>query len=247
MIISSGNFVWWAVMALMGTGTYGLYIMLESCDVRVQRIALLVCGFVVFVLYFLQRFFMFRDPDFLEEFGTGIKERFVQWLPLHVCYSGLMLTMVGLFCDYDPLEAFGFYVGWLGAFMAMVSPDGYYQSKNLFHPPILFLYLTHGLLMALYSCIWFLGLFQPSWSAGIQSVLILILLTLGLHGINLLGHRWGLTTMNYGYTMSPGGSSLLEIAWKWLPYRYLYVLIPGSLFFGVWTIIVNALYYLWNN
>lgn len=246
MIISSGNFVWWVVMALTGVGTYGLYAILESCNVGFQRNALLACGFIVFVLYFLQRFFMFRDPDFLEKFGSNGKERLVQWLPLHVCYSGLMLTMVGLYYNYDPLEAFGFYVGWLGAFMAMVSPDKYYKNKPLFHPPILFLYLTHGLLMALYSCIFFLGLFQPSWSAGIQSVFILILLTLGLHGINRIGHRWGLFTMNYGYTMSPEGSYLLEIGWKWIPYRYLYVLVPGTLFFGAWTIVVNAIYYLWK-
>ena len=233
-------------MVLIGMGTYGLYAILAGCEVEVQRSGLLVCGFVVFVLYFLQRFFMFRDPEFLEQFGSKSRERLVQWLPLQVCYSGLILTMVGLYYCNDPLEAFGFYVGWLGAFMAMLTPDKYYKNKNVFHPPVLLLYLTHGLLMVFYSCICLLGFFQLSWNAGIRSVCILILLTLGLHIINLVGHRRGLTTMNYGYTMSPEGSFLLEMAWKWIPYRYLYVLVPGSLFFGAWTIIVNAIYYLWK-
>lgn len=246
MVISTGNLVWWTVMVLTGTGTYGLYAMLESCNAQYQRTALLFCGVVIFGLFFLQRFFMFRDPDFFEMYGSELRERFVQWLPLHVCYSGLMLTMVGLYLDYEPLEAFGFYVGWLGTFMAMFSPDGYYQNKPLFHPPILLLYLTHGLLMALYGCICFLGLFQPSWSAGIQSVFLLALLSLGLHGINLMGHKLGLTTMNFGYTMSPEGSSVLETLWKWLPCQYLYLQVPGALFFGMWTMIANALYFLWQ-
>lgn len=241
LTISTGNGIWWCIMALMLLGIYGLHRGLKDRTAREQRKALLICGFVIFGMYFLQRFFMFRDPVFWELYGSEEHAFLINLLPLQLCYTGLMLTMVGLYKDHEPLMAFGFYAGLLGAFLAMVSPDGYYDRQSILHIPTLFFYLTHGLLVAAYACIGLLGLIRTGWKTAAKALGILILVTLVLHGINLTGHRFGLEGMNYCYTVSTGGSGLLELLWSWLPYPWIYVILPGSLFFCLWSLVLNSL------
>lgn len=242
MNISVGNGIWWCAMAMTAVGTCILYRTQKDRTAEAQRKALLVCGFVVFGMYFLQRMFMFRDPWFWELYGAQKHAVLINLLPLHLCYSGLMLTMVGLRKGYEPMMAFGFYVGLLGAFLAMVSPDGYYEQQSVLHLPTLFFYLTHGLLTAMYACIGLLGLCGCGWKTAMRSLLILILLSLVLHGINVTGGLLGFEGMNYCYTMTPGGSGLLELLWSWIPYRWVYVVLPGSLCFCVWAAMLNGLY-----
>lgn len=244
--VSVGNGVWWSIMALTGAATYGIYRTQKDRTPQEKRKALLICGYVVYGLYFLQRFIMFRDPCFLEMFGSERKDIIINLLPLHLCYSGLLLTMVGLYKDYQSLESFGYYVGLLGAFMAMISPDGYYDQQSLLHLPTLFFYMTHGLLTAMYACIGLLGLIRQGWKTALRSLLILILLTLVLHVINKVGGAVGMEGMNYCYTVSPGGSGLLELLWSWLPHEWIYVVLPGSLFYSVWVLALNGIRRLWK-
>lgn len=245
LTVSAGNGIWWCIMVLTGVGTYGLYRTQKGRAAAEQRKTLLICGFAVYALYFIQRYFMFRDPVFFQMYGSAPKDFLIHLLPLHLCYSGLLLTMVGLYKDYEPLMGFGFYVGLLGAFMAMISPDGYYNNQSLLHLPTLFFYLTHGLLTVMYACIGLLGLFPHGWKTERKALLVLILLTVVLHGINTLGERVGLEGMNYCYTLSPGGSGILEMLWSWIPYPWIYVVLPGSLFFCLWAAVLNGLHRLW--
>lgn len=246
MTVSVGNGVWWCILVLTGAVTYGLYRTQKDRTNWEQRRTLLCCGFVVFGMYFLQRIFMFRDPLFWELYGSQPHPMLINLLPLHLCYSGLMLTMVGLYKGYRPLMGFGFYAGLMGAFLAMVSPDAYYDNHSLVHLPTLFFYLTHGLLVAAYACIGLLELIQLNGKTAAKALLILVLVTLALHGINTMGALVGLDGMNYCYTVSTGGSGILELLWSWLPIQWIYVVLPGSLFFAVWAWTINGLHRLWK-
>jgi uncharacterized membrane protein YwaF len=243
--VSVGNAIWCCIMLLTGICAYGIYKTQKGKTKEGQRKALLICGLVIYGLYFVQRFFMFRDPIFFETYGSEPKDILINLLPLHLCYSGLLLTMVGLYKDYEPLMAFGFHVGLLGAVLAMVSPDGYYDQQSLLHLPTFFFYVTHGLLAAMYACIGLLGMFRRGRKAEARSLLILIMMTLVLHGINTLGARIGLDGMNYCYTVTPGGSGILELLWSWVPVQWLYVVLPGSLFYWVWVMALEGIRRLW--
>lgn len=223
-------------------GTYGMYKALKMRAVDQRRKALLVLACLIFVLYLVQRFFMFRDEVFLETFGSGPKDLLIQLLPFQLCYVSLMLSVFGLWRNQKHILAFCFYVGVFGAAMAMISPDGYYLDKSLFHMPILFFYLLHGLLVCLYCNIGFLGLFPLNWKEGNVSIGILVLISGCMHVVNLVGRYAGFSNINYIYTLDPGGSPLLEMVWNWIPVPFLYAAIPGGFVFWAWAMFLTAVY-----
>ena len=237
--IKVGNGVWWGVLAGTAAGAWGLHAALRNCPPDRVRMILFWIGCLTMALYVIQRIFMFRDPVFLKEFGSRWQDLLVQLLPLHLCYAGLLLTMVGLYFNIEPILAFSFYVGMLGALFAILAPDGYNQNKSLLFPPIFFFYFLHVVLVCLYCNVGLNGLFRFGWQAGLSSILIAVLLAIAAHLINLLGHRLGMPTMNYFYTMDSGGSGLLETMWKWIPCRFFYIVLPAVGAFSAWAALIT--------
>ena len=242
-IIKTGNRVWWAVMAAIAGFTWLGYVLLAPLPYEQVRIILLCFSVLVFALYFVQRAFMFRDPEFLEAYGSDWKDRLVQLMPLHLCYISLIMAIVGLLLELPSLLSFCFYISFFGAMMALLSPEGYYQNKSVLEPPVLFFYLLHGMILALYGNIRFLGLGPMAWKYSTISVLILISLTVGIHFVNLLGRAMGLESINYIYTLDPSGSSLLMLLWKWIPVPLLYLVIPVGLTW-LWGMLITGVYQL---
>lgn len=238
--IKVGNGVWWGVLACMAAGAWGLYAALRNCTEDRVRMILFWMGCATMALYVIQRLFMFRDPDFLQEYGSRWQDLLVQLLPLHLCYAGLILTLIGLYFGIEQILAFSFYIGMLGALFAILAPDGYNQNKSLLSPPIFFFYFLHMMLIWVYFSIGFAGLFSFGWKAAGISVLIAVGMAAVMHLVNLLGHRLGLNAMNYFYTMDPGGSGLLETLWKWIPVKFFYIVVPAVGAFSVWAMLLTA-------
>jgi len=242
MIINIGNFVWCAVMVCTAAATYGMYALLKNRDEAQIRKWLFYFGILILGLYCVQRFFMFRDPVFLDTYGSSFGDILVQLLPLQLCYAGLILALVALKKNWKPILAFNFYSGSLGAILAMVSPDAYFLEKSLLFPPVGFFFLLHGMLVCMYCSIGFLGLFRWGKKAVASSVLISMALSAVIHLINLMGQKAGLTDMNYFYTIHPSGSGILELLWSWIPCVYFYIAIPASLACGLWGLVITAVY-----
>ena len=242
MIINIGNFVWCAVMACTAAATYGIYALLKNRDEAQIRQWLFRFGILIFVFYGVQRYFMFRDPVFLDTYGSSFRDIVVQLLPLQMCYAGLILALVALKKNYKSILAFNFYSGTFGAILAMVSPDGYFLEKSLLFPPVGLFFVLHGMLVCMYFCIGFLGLFQWGKKAVGSSVLIAMALSAVIHLINLMGQKAGFTDMNYFYTIHPSGSGILELLRSWIPWPYFYVVIPASLACGLWGLLITAVY-----
>lgn len=238
--IKVGNGVWWGVLACTVLGTWGLHTALRGCSADQTRMILFVMGCVTMALYIIQRLFMFRDPAFLQEYGSRWQDLLVQLLPLHLCYAGLILTIFGLYFNVEYIMAFSFYIGMLGAFFAILAPDSFDQNKSILNPPIFFFYFLHMMLICLYCNIGFAGLFAFSWKMGANSVLIALVMATVIHFVNLLGHRLDMPTMNYFYTTDPAGSGILELLWKWIPCRFFYIVLPAAVAFFAWTMLLTA-------
>ena len=244
LITSVGNRIWWSILAVTAALTWGIYALLSQLRPAEVTTALLWCCIVVLILYFAQRIFMFRDPVFLDCYGSDRKDLLVQLLPLQLCYFSLILAMAGLYWNKPHILSFCFYISTAGAIMAVLSPDGYYRDRSLLHPPIGLFYLLHGMLIALYSNIGFLGLFPLSWQYGCIAVLVLILVAGAIHLVNLAGKAMGLEAINYFYTLHPGGSGILELLWRRIPIPYLYLILPSALATWLWAMLITAIYQL---
>jgi len=243
MIISIGNAVWFGLMACTAAATYGMYLLLKKRPEEQIRNWLFWFGILIFVLYGVQRYFMFKDPVFLDTYGSSFGDILVQLLPLQLCYAGLILALVALKKNYKSILAFNFYSGSLGAVLAMTSPDGYFLQKSLLFPPVGFFFLLHGMLVCMYFVIGLLGLFPLGKKAVLQAMGIAMALSAVVHVINLLGMNAGLTDMNYFYTLHPSGSGILELLWKFIPCAYFYVTIPAALACGLWGTLLNAIHH----
>ena len=242
MIISIGNAVWFALMACTLAATYGMYRLLKNRPEEQIRNWLFWFGILIFVLYGVQRYFMFKDPVFLDTYGSSFGDILVQLLPLQMCYAGLFLALVALKKNYKPILAFNFYSGGLGAILAMVSPDSYFLQKSLLFPPVGLFFLLHGMLVCMYFAIGLLGLFRWDKKAVLSAMGIAMALSAVVHVINLVGMNAGLTDMNYFYTLHPSGSGILELLWSWIPCAYFYVTIPASIACGVWGMLMNGIH-----
>ena len=238
--ISVGNGVWWGVLGGTAAGTLGLYLLLRECSLEQTRLVLFALGCLTLVLYVVQRLFMFRDEDFLKEYGSRWQDLLVQFLPLHMCYAGLILTLIGLWFDVQAFLAFSFNIGALGACFALITPDGYNQNKSLLLPHILLFYALHAMLVAVYCSVGLLGLLEPGWTAMLESVGIALAMAVVMHAVNVIGQRAGLNAMNYFYTMDPGGSGLLEMLWKWIPHRFFYIVVPALAAFAAWAAVLTV-------
>ena len=71
-----------------------------------------------------------------------------------------------------------------------------------------------------------------------------VLMAAVMHVVNLIGHRLDMPSMNYFYTMDPGGSGLLERMWTWIPCRFFYIVVPAVPVFFAWAMLLTWLQHL---
>ena len=66
MIISYGNGVWMSTFVYMVLLTAGLYLWLRNKPQEEKHRIMLAIGIFLMVMFYVQRFFMLRDPRFME-------------------------------------------------------------------------------------------------------------------------------------------------------------------------------------
>ena len=240
MTISMGNAVWYVVMFSLVPVTVLPYLVIRNRPEQEIRRILVILSMIATLLFFILRLMLFTDETFIAEFGTGWKVKLTHLLPFHLCYVTPLLLIAGLLADRKRLIAFSFYIGPIGAILAIAFPDGFYIDKPLLMPSVFMFYLLHALLIALYFNSGFYGFFRIGWTDGVIAVVYLMVIALIMHGVNLAGRALGFSDMNYFYTMESGGSGLLETFHEWNPRPYLYLFLPCTAIGLVWTTLMTA-------
>lgn len=240
--ISVGNSVWWMVIALCCAVTALLYFLLRKKTEEQKRKGILVFGFVILVLFYVQRAMMFRFDAYLSAYGGDWKQTLTELLPFNLCYFSLIVMMVGAHFNSKHLLGFCCYISSLGAILALAAPVAIFSDTNLLQPAVAMFYFLHILVAAVYWNIGFLGLVKPNLPMAIQSSLLLFVLTFLVHIVNWMGRTAGIDCMNYCYTFDPEGSAMLELFWQWLPMPFVYLLLPGFVIFFGWSLLLTLLY-----
>ena len=124
-----------------------------------------------------------------------------------------------------PLMSFCFFIGPLGALMALFMPGIGFDGYSLLLPRMLGYYGTHFMVAIEGLSIVTFGLYRPALKDLPKTILTIVLVSLSVFMVNVLLRWSGLHPQaNYFFSMDTEGNPLLDIFYGWIPVPYLYQL-----------------------
>ena len=127
------------------------------------------------------------------------------------------------------LMSFCFFVGPLGALLALVMPGNGFDGYSILMPRMLGYYGTHFMVMIEGLALAAFGLYRPQFRDLPKTLLAILLITFAVFCINMLLRATGLhPKANYFFSVETEGNPVLEIFHHLIPYPFLYLL-PGVL------------------
>ena len=178
-----------------------------------------LAGFIVYKYYLGQ--------DKAYDVITASMGGFNWWgeLPLQLCNINMILIPIAVLRKSRPLMSFCFFLGPLGALMALVMPGNGFDGYSLLLPRMLGYYGTHFMIVIEGLAIVTFGLFRPTLRDLPKTILAALLIAFGVFVINMLLRWSGLhPKANYFFSVETEGNFLLEIFYSWIPYPFLYLL-----------------------
>ncbi len=221
MIMRPFHGLFFAFLALLCGGLVLLGRFARTHGEREKKALLLGLSLFNMVFYFVYKFALSRDGQFLE---VSDLDRF-NWfneLPLQLCNINLFLIPLGVLTRKRPVLGFAFFIAPLGALMAMCFPEPPFVGYSLFLPRMLGFYGTHGLLVVCGLSLAVMGFYRPHWRDFPGIIGAYGVLTVAAHGINLFLRATGLCAQaNYFFTF---GAEISVLQWFWS-------MIPRPLFY----------------
>ena len=121
--------------------------------------------------------------------------------------------------------SFCFFLGPLGALMALVMPPNGFDGYSLFLPRMLGFYGTHFMIIIEGLALAVFGLYRPRFRDIPRALLAAIAITFCIFLFNLLLRRSSLhPKANYFFSVETEGNVLLELFYGWFPFPFLYLL-----------------------
>ena len=208
-------------------------------DQTKQRVIVGACV-VTLIGFFFYKYFLSLDAEF--NVLTEITGGFNWWgeLPIQLCNINMLLIPLAVWRKSRPLQSFCFFLGPLGALMALVMPGNGFDGYSLLLPRMLGYYGTHFMIIVEGLALAAFGLFRPRFRDLPRSILAALAISFCIFLINLLLRRTGLhPKANYFFSVETEGNFLLEIFHRWIPVPFLY-LMPCTLILGGYMLVVTA-------
>ena len=229
-----------AVLALFLLLLAGASLWLRKKSDRTRRLALAAVCMLTLIGFFFYKYYLSIDGEF-DRITAGMGG-FNWWgeLPLHLCNINMILIPIAVLTDKRPLMGFCFFVGTLGAMMALSMPSAGFDGYSLLLPRMLGFYGTHFMVVIEALAIVTLGFYRPRFRDMPLTLATIVLIALVIFGINMLLRWSGLhPKANYFYAVETEGNPVLELFYRLLPYPFLYLL-PCSLVLSVYMAAVTA-------
>ena len=203
-----------------------------------QQILVTAC-LITLAGYFVYKYALSLDQDY-NEITAGMGG-FNWWgeLPLQLCNINMLLIPVAVLKKNRPLLCFCFFLGPLGAFMALIMPGNGFNGYSLLLPRMMGYFGTHFMIVIEGLAIATFGLFRPKLRDLPRAVLTALLIAFCTFLINAFLRWTGLhPKANYFFSMDTEGNPLLEIFHRWIPVPFLY-LMPCSLILVPYMLLVT--------
>ena len=214
-----------AVFAAFLALLIGASLLLRGKSEKTKQTVLVSACVVTLIGFLFYKYALSLDAEF--NVITAEMGGFNWWgeLPLHLCNINMLLIPIAVLTKNRPLMCFGFFIGPLGALMALVMPGNGFDGYSLLLPRMLGYYGTHFMIVIEGWALVAFGLFRPRFSDLPKAILALFLLALAIFGVNMLLRWSGLhPKANYFFSVETEGNPILELFHSWLPVPFLYVI-----------------------
>ena len=200
-------------------------LLLRKKDDRTKRTVLVSACVLTLIGFFVYKYYLSLDGDY--NVITAVMGGFNWWgeLPLQLCNINMILIPVAVLLDRRELKCFCFFIGPLGAMMALVMPGNGFEGYSLLLPRMLGYYGTHFMIVIEALAIVTLGLYRPRFRDIPRTLITIFVIALAVFGINMLLRHTGLhPKANYFYSVETEGNFVLELFHRWIPVPFLYLL-----------------------
>ena len=136
--------------------------------------------------------------------------------------------------------SFAFFVGPLGALMALVMPGTGFDGYSILLPRMLGYYGTHFMVIIEALALAVFGLYRPRFRDLPGTIAALVLISLAVFGFNMLLRTTGLhPKANYFFSVETEGNPILDLFYSRIPYPWLYEL-PSILILLPYMLLITA-------
>lgn len=215
---------------------------------KTRRLVVLICCGFNAILYIIYKIVLASGVDYLSE--NGYTFTILSELPFQLCNISIFLVPIAVLLKKDKLLSYGFYLAVIGALMTTLFPEPEFQGICIAKFPIYGYYFTHYHIIINGILLVTLKLFKPSFKVLPFLNIILLAFAIVAFLINLLFNTCFIDTSvnpaaNYFFTWEPADISILEVFYKWIPVRFLY-LIPAIAILNAYCSVVTLPFYLYE-
>lgn len=217
-------------------------ILLRKKSERTRALVLAWTCWVTLIGFAAYKYALSVDADF--NVITAEMGGFNWWgeLPLQLCNINLLLIPIAVLTKKRPLLGFCFFIGPIGALMAMVLPGNGFDGYSIFLPRMLGYYGTHLVVMYAALAVGTFGLYRPRMRDLPMTALTVFLIALAVFGFNMLLRTTGLhPKANYFFAVETEGNALLELFYRLIPLPFLYLL-PCIVILSVYSGLVTLVF-----
>ena len=214
-------------------------IALRGKSERTRKAVLIGACLVTLVGFFVYKYYLSLDADF--DRITSVMGGFNWWgeLPLQLCNINMILVPIAVATDSRALKSFCFFVGPLGAMMALAMPGNGFDGYSILLPRMLGYYGTHFMVVIECLAVVTFGFYRPRFRDLPRTVLTIVLIALAIFGVNMLLRTTGLhPKANYFFNVETEGNPVLDLFYNLIPYPFLYQL-PCTLVLGAYAAVVT--------
>lgn len=214
-------------------------ILLHKKSERTKSLVLIISCIITQIGFILYKIFLSLDSDF--NIITASMGGFNWWgeLPLQLCNINMIIIPIAVWKKNRSLACFGFFLGPLGALMALIMPGNGFDGYSLLLPRMLGYYGTHFMVVIEGLALVTFDLFRPRLRDLPKAILTAFLITFAVFCFNMLLRWSGLhPKANYFFSVETEGNFLLEIFHSWIPIPFLY-LSPGIVILAVYMLLIT--------
>lgn len=214
-------------------------VLLKKKRAKTRETVLITACVITLIGFIVYKIFLSLDADY-----SSITENmggFNWWgeLPLQLCNINMLMIPIAVWKKSRPLACFSFFLGPLGALMALIMPGNGFDGYSIFLPRMLGYYGTHFMIVIEGLALVTFGMFRPKLRDLPRAVLATLLIAFAVFCFNLLLRRTGLhPKANYFFSVETEGNPLLELFYGLIPVPFLY-LMPGSIILVVYMLAVT--------
>ena len=216
-------------------------LILRNKSEQTRRTVLCTACVITIVAFFIYKYMLSLDADY--RVINAAMGGFNWWteLPLNLCNINMIIIPIAVWKRNRSLMSFSFFLGQLGALLALMMPSTGFSGYSILLPRMLGFFFTHFMVLIESIALASYGLYKPTYKDIPKTMLTAVVVSFVIFIINMILRKTGLgPKANYFFSVETEGNPVLEIFHKIIPVPYLFLL-PALLVLGPFMLIETFL------